>query len=122
MRKKLQITLYLISDFFSAVFAWFIFTNIRTIYLDIPTQNSNLFIELSIRYFTALIGIPVAWILLYYTTGAYRNVFRKSRLKELGQTFMLTLTGSVIIFFFAVGCHHKNVAIALKVHGTNFAT
>jgi len=36
---------------------------------------------------------------LYALTGTYKNIYRKSRLRELGQTFMLTLIGVLIIFF-----------------------
>src|SRR5690606_3078040 len=43
--------------------------------------------------------IPIFWITIYYITGFYKNIFRRSRLIELGQTFTTSLAGVVVIFF-----------------------
>src|SRR5262245_60103464 len=36
---------------------------------------------------------------MYALTGTYRNVYRRSRLKELGQTVSVSLIGVLLIFF-----------------------
>jgi exopolysaccharide biosynthesis polyprenyl glycosylphosphotransferase len=43
--------------------------------------------------------LPVAWVLFYFITGYYKDVYRKSRLSELGQTIATTFIGVLIIFF-----------------------
>ena len=37
--------------------------------------------------------------MIYYITGFYKNIFRRSRLIELGQTLTTSIAGVVIIFF-----------------------
>lgn len=51
------------------------------------------------RFIQGLVLIPIFWLLLYALMGAYRDVYRKSRLRELIQTFLTTLVGVTIIFF-----------------------
>jgi hypothetical protein len=46
-----------------------------------------------------LLVIPQIWLSLYYLSGTYTDVFRKSRLQETLKTAVITLVGSVIIFF-----------------------
>ena len=46
-----------------------------------------------------VILITLSWIVLYAFLGFYKNIYRKSRLKELGQTFSSTLLGVTILFF-----------------------
>ena len=46
-----------------------------------------------------LVIVPLGWITLYTLQGSYKNVLRKSRLKELQQTLLATLIGSVVLFF-----------------------
>ena len=46
--------------------------------------------------------IPLCWLLLHAITGAYQKVYQKSRLKELEQTFFVTLLGVVVIFFVVI--------------------
>lgn len=51
------------------------------------------------RFIQGLVLIPLFWILLYALLGAYRNVYRKSRLRELGQTLLAAIIGVTTIFF-----------------------
>lgn len=51
------------------------------------------------NYFWGLILIPIFWITIYLITGFYRDIYRRSRLKELIYTFNASLLGSVFIFF-----------------------
>ena len=49
-----------------------------------------------------VIGITITtlfWISLYWITGFYNDIYRRSRLKEIIQSFNSALFGSVIIFF-----------------------
>ena len=53
-------------------------------------------------FWFAVAIIPVCWVVLYGITGAYQSVYSKSRLKELTQTFFLTLLGVTVLFFVAI--------------------
>ncbi len=99
MKKRRQTIFYLLFDYVSAIVSWFLFTNLRVMYVEVNEAISGIFIETNVRYVGAIIGIPLLWIALYAIAGYYREVFRKSRLTELGQTFVLSLIGNVVIFF-----------------------
>src|SRR5437016_3194663 len=51
------------------------------------------------KYFFAIIILPLFWLCLFWIFGSYRNVYRKSRVKELTQTFVITFLGVIVIFF-----------------------
>ena len=47
----------------------------------------------------AIIIVPFVWLLFHYITGTYTDLYKKSRLQELGKTLVVTFFGSIIIFF-----------------------
>ncbi len=99
MNKKLQILRYLASDFIAAVIAWTLFFTFRKKYIesvkfDIPFQ-----FEFSETFYKGLVFVFIFWITIYYLSGYYKDIYRKSRLKELWQTFMTSFLGVIIIFF-----------------------
>jgi exopolysaccharide biosynthesis polyprenyl glycosylphosphotransferase len=51
------------------------------------------------RYFIGLTITTLFWISLYWITGFYNDIYRRSRLREIIQTFNTALFGSVVIFF-----------------------
>ena len=97
MNKRKQTIKYLVFDFLSAALSWTIIYIYRKIFIE--SQYFDLPIEFTNRYFTGILIIPLFWIFLYYLSGYYKDIYRKSRLKEIWQTFATTITGSVIIFF-----------------------
>jgi len=42
------------------------------------------------------------WLFMHYLSGYYRIAYRKSRLIELGQTFLTALAGVIILFFILI--------------------
>lgn len=56
-------------------------------------------VEFDDNYWWGLLLIPVFWIGLYLVIGGYADIFRRFRIKELGQTLLISLIGSVVIFF-----------------------
>lgn len=91
--RLLQTIKYVVSDFFSAACAWIFFYAYRKIYVE---KN---FFETDKNFFIGLFVIPFFWILLYYISGYYREIFRKHRIKELGLTLIQTLIGVLVLFF-----------------------
>jgi exopolysaccharide biosynthesis polyprenyl glycosylphosphotransferase len=43
--------------------------------------------------------LPIAWVAVYALAGSYNDIYRKSRLREIGQTLYISLIGVLIIFF-----------------------
>lgn len=99
MSKKVQVTKYLFFDLFAAATSWVLFYIYRKVYIEPQYFGISVPLEFTERFYLALIFIPVFWLTFYYITGYYSNIYRKSRLLELGQTFITSLTGVVIIFF-----------------------
>ena len=51
------------------------------------------------QFILGIVILPLCWILTYYLTGIYKNIFRKSRINELAHTFTTSLIGVTFIFF-----------------------
>lgn len=100
MNKKRQVVKYLIFDFLAAALAWTLFFIYRKKVIEPQFFNGwDVPFEFTSRFYLALVIIPSFWILFYYITGFYKNIFRRSRLLELGQTFATSVVGVVAIFF-----------------------
>jgi len=100
MNKKWQVSKYLFFDFLAAALAWTILFIYRKEVIEPQYFNGwDVPFELTPQFYIALIVIPTFWVLFYYITGFYRNIYRRSRLLELGQTFATSLAGVVVIFF-----------------------
>lgn len=93
-----QILKYLCSDFLSALSAWILFFIFRKIVIE--STFVDVFSIITIQeFYLGTIIIPFFWIFIYYLVGQYHNIYRKSRLKELGQTLFLSIIGVILIFF-----------------------
>lgn len=99
MNKKLQVTKYLIADISAAMLAWALFFSFRKIYIETAKFGKPVPLVYDQQYYWGLLAIPIFWILMYYLTGTYKDIYRKSRLREIGQTFLLSIIGVLIIFF-----------------------
>jgi exopolysaccharide biosynthesis polyprenyl glycosylphosphotransferase len=99
MNKRRQIFLHVALDFLSALISWAVFYILRKLFIDSQKYGEDLLIETNIQFYKGLILVPIFWLALYALTGTYTNIFRRSRLKELGQTLLITLIGVIIIFF-----------------------
>lgn len=99
MNKRVQVAKYLIFDFIAAALSWALFFVYRKAYIEPQKFGIDIPIEFSPRFYLGLVLIPLFWITFYYISGQYSNIFRKSRLIELGKTIMASITGVVAIFF-----------------------
>lgn len=89
---------FIVADWLAAALAWSLFFLYRKTSIEsVSTNMANLLDDQ--RFITGILLLPALWVIFYALIGAYRNVFRKSRLKELGQTFYLTFLGVLAIFF-----------------------
>lgn len=99
MNKTVQRIKYMAADYMSAAFAWLIFFLYRKISVE---KVSHLDISTSIEDIHLILGVvlvPFFWLCLYYLSGYYTNPYRKSRIQELSQTFFISISGVLILFF-----------------------
>ncbi|RLD49631.1 MAG: sugar transferase, partial [Bacteroidetes bacterium] len=99
---KNQRFLYIAFDFLAALVAWILFYMFRKVQIEPQVFGIDIPITLGSRFWAGAIGLPFAWIMLYYFTGFYNSVFRRSRLDDLIRTFMTALMGVIIIFFLLI--------------------
>lgn len=99
MIRRVQLTKYFISDYLSGASAWCLFYIYRKAYIEPVKFGHDIPIELGSRFYLGIILIPLFWVLLYYASGYYREVIRKSRLAELWYTMRISLLGILVLFF-----------------------
>jgi exopolysaccharide biosynthesis polyprenyl glycosylphosphotransferase len=99
MNKTKQKLKYLVADFFAASIAWALFYIYRKVYIETVKFGYTIPLHLDQKFYFGVFVIPFLWLTLYTFTGTYNNIYRKARLKELGQTFYLSFIGVLVIFF-----------------------
>ena len=100
MNKKLGRLQYILLDIIGSAAAWTLFYIYRKAAIEplrygykVPLWHPDR------NYYLAIILIPIFWVSIFWLFGSYRDVFRKSRVKELTQTFVITFLGVIFIFF-----------------------
>lgn len=99
MKQKKQIIIYLLSDYGCALCAWFLFFVYRKYAADPDVFSHFSVVTKDPKLYSGLLVIPLFWLFVYYLSGSYRNIFRKSRLTEFYITFFTCVAGIVVIFF-----------------------
>ncbi|MFM7016908.1 MAG: sugar transferase [Bacteroidota bacterium] len=98
MNKTLQVVKYVVADLLAATIAWGIFYFYRKAQVEsvlfgyVPFQPDD-------NFFIGITLLPILWVVVYALMGTYNDIYRKSRLKEFGQTFIIAIIGCLIIFF-----------------------
>jgi exopolysaccharide biosynthesis polyprenyl glycosylphosphotransferase len=93
---QIPITLYAAMDFVMASLAWGLFYYWRKWLLH---KYSFAGTHINDSLWIGMIFIPVGWLMLYAIVGAYRSLYKKSRLFEFTDTFICSFIGCVILFF-----------------------
>ncbi len=99
MNPKLQASKYFVLDMLSAAIAWTAFYIYRKEVLETSKFGYHIDLTFDDNFFYALLVIPAFWVTLYAMAGNYKNVYRRHRLMELGQTLLLSAIGVTVIFF-----------------------
>ncbi len=99
INKRKQTFKYVIWDWIASVVTWSIFFCYRK-----TVEPTSVFPDFSVvlddkNFWIGIIVIPMAWLLLYMLAGFYQKVYFKSRVRELGQTLLVTLIGAIVLFF-----------------------
>jgi polysaccharide biosynthesis protein PslA len=100
-REILRTRAYLLWDYFAAVLVWILIYFVRRELL-----NHSIFIgdkpPFDSSFLLGLLIVPFSWVFLFYLTGSYTSLYHKSRLNELGKTFICALIGCTVIFFLQI--------------------
>ncbi len=99
MNTTRQTIKYLVADFLSAAIAWTLFFVYRKYSFDTELEHLYDSVVNDPNFFYGVILIPLAWIVFYFILGSYNRIYRKSRIRELGLTFVSSIIGVSIIFF-----------------------
>ena len=102
MNKRKQVLRYLISDFLSASIAYLSFYIFRKEIVEPLKFGYDVPLSFSDRFYMGMLIIPTFWLLYYYLTGFYKNIYRHSRTDDFLRTFMQSVSGVLIIFFLIV--------------------
>ena len=84
---------------YAAALGWFLFYSYRKHIVEASKHGYDIPVHLDLKLVLGIIILPLAWLILYAATGYYRNIFRRSRLREVQQTFTTSLFGVLVIFF-----------------------
>jgi len=102
MNRTVQRLKYITLDLLSAAIAWFLFFAYRKGYVEPQLFGSDVPFMFDHKLWLGIISVSIFWLILYTLTGYYKNVYRRSRLIELGQTLLQTVLGVLVIFFVAI--------------------
>ena len=100
--RSIQKVKFIFADFLGVYLTWILFYLLKpdSIKHELTAIESDLY----------LIGVLLAifWLILYYLQGTYRDIFQKSRVKEVFNLFQSTFIGSTIIFICLLLFHSDN--------------
>lgn len=89
----------MLADFVCAQVAWLSFYAYRKFFIEPDKFGYQIAFEADENLYIGVLAIPICWLALYFLSGIYQDVWRKSRIKELSLTFSTSLLGVVVLFF-----------------------
>jgi exopolysaccharide biosynthesis polyprenyl glycosylphosphotransferase len=99
MSRKLRPLYYILADLSSAALAWTIFNYYRKTHIDVLKTGTGPGAIFDNQYFVSVTVLPLIWVLVYYLSGSYNNVLRKSRINEFVQLLATAIIGVTVLFF-----------------------
>ena len=99
MSRRATTIFYILADFLSAALAWTVFNYYRKTQIDILRTGEIPGKIFDDQYFISIAILPSVWVLVYYLSGSYNNVLRKSRINEFVQTLATSIIGVTVLFF-----------------------
>jgi len=97
MNRRLQALKYICSDYLAAALAWALFYVYRRALIEGESSISES--PDDPKFWYGALFLPICWVIAYAFSGTYSNIYRKSRLKEFGQTLYISALGVLVIFF-----------------------
>jgi exopolysaccharide biosynthesis polyprenyl glycosylphosphotransferase len=90
---------FILLDFLAAMLAWFSFYAYRKAFIEPDKFGYAIPFEATENLYLGLLAVPLYWVILYMLSGAYMDVWKKSRIKEISKTISISAFGVVILFF-----------------------
>jgi exopolysaccharide biosynthesis polyprenyl glycosylphosphotransferase len=94
LKKTYYLSWFLVADFAGAFAAWLTFFSLRKIVLGESPES-----VFQVKVLLTACGIAVFWVVLYLLFGFYKELYRRSRLKDGLNLIVTNMTGVVIVFF-----------------------
>jgi polysaccharide biosynthesis protein PslA len=95
--KKRAIHLFILSDFLTAALSWILFWAVRHKTLLQTNFSQALTYMKPVDFLEGFLLLPLAWLFLYYLSGTYSDLYRKSRISEIYRTFISCIIGSLLL-------------------------
>ena len=99
MDRRVLVAWYVLADLVSGATAWTLFYLYRKAVLEPVKFGYAVPVDFDANYFKGLVLVPLFWFGLYTMMGGYREIHRRYRTMELGQTLLVSFLGVVVIFF-----------------------
>lgn len=101
LKKYISPSWYAVSDYVAAAVTWALFYKVREALL-VPQIFTARFIPGNYALWLSIFLFPFLWLALYTLVGSYRSIYHKSRFIEFTNTFLISLIGSILLFFLVV--------------------
>jgi len=99
VNKRLHTFKYILFDLLGTSVAWFLFHVYRKVVIEPKVFGEFARFDVGINVILGLILLPFFWLFLFYVNGFYKDIYRRSRLKQLGASILANFFGVLIIFF-----------------------
>jgi polysaccharide biosynthesis protein PslA len=103
-KKRDAIAHLLIMDLFSVVVAWLLFVVYEQHFLR-HTDYNTVFSNFSPKDAVIVLGVALIWMFVYWVSGTYFDLYRKSRFHEIIRTLISCVIGVAVVF--AVVIYHS---------------
>jgi exopolysaccharide biosynthesis polyprenyl glycosylphosphotransferase len=91
---------YITADFLSAAIVWSLFFIFRKLVIEeISYDQLDDQVFKNYDFFLGVFFIPLGWLFLYYISGYYNYIFKKTLGKDISKTFKASLIGVLVLFF-----------------------
>jgi exopolysaccharide biosynthesis polyprenyl glycosylphosphotransferase len=96
-QRKLELLIYRLGDFLSALIAWLIFFIYRKNIESPQIEFKQIFFDPKLYF--GIVIIPLIWVLIYSIFDKYKDIYRYSRLETIKSTFFTTFIGVLLLYF-----------------------
>ena len=90
---RVHISWYIAGDILIAIATWACFYYLRTIIYNYPFSVPP-------GFYLGLSLYVLGWMMLHFLSGAYNNIYQKSRLNEMTRSIAVSMIGCLLLLFF----------------------
>ncbi len=98
-RTRIGILIYVLADLIAAATSWAGLFIYRKLTFDGYTWEVSLHELFDDNFLPGVVGVSTFWLLLHFLSGAYTDIYRKSRLSDIYDTARVSIAGTVVLFF-----------------------